>query len=200
MTRPSVDELSDIAMLDVCGDYIEINPGFYESHEWRNTRAAILEEQPICEICKTSRRRSRDVHHILPLSKGGEPFDKQNLIALCASCHRSIHGGMGLKFGLLGSLTISVFGMLRADGESRAILCDWNIADGELVSLREQKGFRVDVFNREGKLIGHVDNRRFSYELGCVSKEGGVFTFTYVGKRLWYSDDVYIRIMSTKPL
>jgi|688.fasta_scaffold968804_1 5-methylcytosine-specific restriction endonuclease McrA len=42
-----------------------------------------------CEICGYS-RSSRDVHHIIPVSKGG--LNKpENLISLCPNCHRECH-------------------------------------------------------------------------------------------------------------
>lgn len=42
-----------------------------------------------CEICGYS-RASRDVHHIIPLSLGGNNT-KDNLISLCPNCHRECH-------------------------------------------------------------------------------------------------------------
>jgi len=45
----------------------------------------------VCEIprCKS---QAYDVHHIVPLSKGGRNLGS-NLIVLCANCHRDAHAG-----------------------------------------------------------------------------------------------------------
>ena len=44
-----------------------------------------------CEICK---RKSVDIHHILPKSKGGKDL-VNNLIALCRQCHINVHSEIG---------------------------------------------------------------------------------------------------------
>ena len=46
---------------------------------------------PECELClPASIVRSEEVDHIVPLTEGGEPFDEDNLRALCRPCHRSV--------------------------------------------------------------------------------------------------------------
>ena len=42
-----------------------------------------------CTRCGKSGRL--EAHHVLPLHRGGAPFDLGNLAALCRSCHISIH-------------------------------------------------------------------------------------------------------------
>jgi len=39
-----------------------------------------------------------EVHHILPLSRGGTS-DEDNLMSLCKSCHSKIHVKSGDRFG-----------------------------------------------------------------------------------------------------
>ena len=65
--------------------------------EWRKVREQFLAEHPWCEKC--GRRRATQVHHITPLSEGGERLAWANLEALCAGCHSrhtaSHDGGWG---------------------------------------------------------------------------------------------------------
>jgi 5-methylcytosine-specific restriction endonuclease McrA len=52
------------------------------------TRQVLL-EQPICALC--GKQLSEEVDHILPLSEGGAPYDRDNLRGLCRHCHRERH-------------------------------------------------------------------------------------------------------------
>lgn len=49
---------------------------------------------------------SADIHHILPLSKGG-PDRRDNMICLCPTCHRKFHSGEFRLVGQTDSLTLS---------------------------------------------------------------------------------------------
>ena len=55
---------------------------------WRKLRAQFLSGHPLCEECRKAGRltKATEVHHILPLSRGGS-HDEQNLMALCKPCH-----------------------------------------------------------------------------------------------------------------
>ncbi|WP_172119290.1 HNH endonuclease [Actinomyces faecalis] len=55
---------------------------------WRRLRRRYLSVHPECEECLATGRvtPAAEVHHILPLSKGGS-HDFTNLRALCKSCH-----------------------------------------------------------------------------------------------------------------
>lgn len=57
-------------------------------HEWRKIRERYITKHPLCEECKKNGRLqpTEEVHHILPLSKGGT-HDDSNLMSLCKSCH-----------------------------------------------------------------------------------------------------------------
>lgn len=59
--------------------------------EWRKVRARYVAEHPLCEQCQKDSRLTptQEVHHILPLSKGGT-HDFTNLMALCKPCHSRI--------------------------------------------------------------------------------------------------------------
>ena len=51
---------------------------------------------PLCEECLNQERLtpSKEVHHIVPLEKGGT-HDEHNLMALCKACHSRITAEMG---------------------------------------------------------------------------------------------------------
>jgi len=56
------------------------------SHYWQKVRKKVLErDRRRCQICGGD--SELHVHHLEPVSKGGEPFDMDNLITLCKSCH-----------------------------------------------------------------------------------------------------------------
>jgi len=55
---------------------------------WKRIRDAYISAHPLCEQCDAAGRitPAEEVHHILPLSEGGT-HARDNLMALCASCH-----------------------------------------------------------------------------------------------------------------
>lgn len=55
----------------------------YFTAKWRHTRERVLFEQPLCECG----RIATDVHHITDLADGGDPWARENLAGLCATCH-----------------------------------------------------------------------------------------------------------------
>lgn len=57
-------------------------------YAWRKIRAAYVAEHPLCEDCEAEGRLTpvQEVHHILPLSRGGT-HDASNLRSLCKPCH-----------------------------------------------------------------------------------------------------------------
>ncbi len=67
---------------------------------WRKIRAQHLAEHPLCEVCKQEDRTTPavEVHHIIPLSKGGT-HDSDNLMSLCVSCHSRITARDGGRWG-----------------------------------------------------------------------------------------------------
>lgn len=66
---------------------------------WRRVRASYVREHPYCELCFSDglMREVQEVHHKLPLSKGGT-HSKSNLISLCKSCHAKIHASDGSRW------------------------------------------------------------------------------------------------------
>ena len=66
---------------------------FYQSPEWRAMSRRIRERDGwLCTACKPRTVAARLVHHVTPLSEGGEALDPANLTSLCSECHREAHG------------------------------------------------------------------------------------------------------------
>jgi len=67
---------------------------------WKRTRDRYIKAHPLCEECKKQGKLivAEEVHHILPLSKGGGN-EADNLMALCKSCHSGITAESGDRWG-----------------------------------------------------------------------------------------------------
>lgn len=66
----------------------------YYTPKWRDFRERALKNAGfLCEHCKSDGRivSARLVHHKKAIREGGEPFDAENLVALCNECHAEIH-------------------------------------------------------------------------------------------------------------
>ena len=63
---------------------------------WKRIRDRYIKAHPLCEQCQKNGyiTPAEEVHHILPLSKGGGN-ETNNLMALCKSCHSRITVEMG---------------------------------------------------------------------------------------------------------
>ena len=65
-------------------------PELYGSRQWRNLRASVLSEEPLCRMCDQQGRvtAATIVDHIKE-HKGNRElfFDRENLQPLCATCH-----------------------------------------------------------------------------------------------------------------
>ena len=58
----------------------------YNTSRWQRLRKLILSRNPICQA-NDCNNLSSHVDHIVPMADGGEPYELENLQALCASCH-----------------------------------------------------------------------------------------------------------------
>ena len=67
---------------------------------WKRIRDRYIAAHPLCEECKRDDKLTpaEEVHHILPLSKGGTHGD-DNLMSLCTSCHSTITARDGGRWG-----------------------------------------------------------------------------------------------------
>ena len=63
---------------------------------WKRIRDRYYAVHPYCERCYAEGRMTpaEEVHHILPVSKGGRHTD-DNLMSLCRSCHNKVHYALG---------------------------------------------------------------------------------------------------------
>ncbi|MGL5258404.1 MAG: HNH endonuclease [Proteocatella sp.] len=63
---------------------------------WKRIRDHYIKAHPLCDECEKNGRikAAEEVHHILPLSKGGGN-ETSNLMALCKSCHSKITAESG---------------------------------------------------------------------------------------------------------
>lgn len=58
-----------------------------DTYKWRKLRAAILaRDLRTCHYCGET---ATTVDHLVPLSKGGAPYDPDNLVAACMRCNYS---------------------------------------------------------------------------------------------------------------
>ena len=67
---------------------------------WKRIRDKYAADHPFCELCfeRGIIVSTEEIHHKLPLSEGGT-HDRSNLIALCKSCHSTIHAKRGDYWG-----------------------------------------------------------------------------------------------------
>jgi len=79
-----------------CADHARVvnrdthrNRGIYNSKRWQILRRSVLFEQSLCECGQIA----TDVHHRHDIAQGGDPWDRNGLEALCASCHGRITRG-----------------------------------------------------------------------------------------------------------
>jgi HNH endonuclease len=61
-------------------------------HAWRLARTAARQRDgQRCRGCGGTQRLQ--VHHVIPISEGGERYALSNLVTLCRDCHNARHGG-----------------------------------------------------------------------------------------------------------
>lgn len=63
---------------------------------WKRIRDSYADAHPLCEMCLENGvyTTTEQIHHVKPLSQGGT-HDRENLMALCKSCHAKIHAEHG---------------------------------------------------------------------------------------------------------
>jgi hypothetical protein len=56
---------------------------------YRVSKSDYLSVHPTCEVCAES--EATDIHHKLPLGRGGKLNDSSIFLAVCRVCHNRIH-------------------------------------------------------------------------------------------------------------
>lgn len=51
------------------------------SREWKQVRLRVIDRDGCCAVCGSEDKLTVD--HVVPISKGGAPFDEDNLVTLC---------------------------------------------------------------------------------------------------------------------
>lgn len=162
---------------------------FYESPEWRKAQEEYLKTNPLCELCLNDgiKNKSDDVHHIIPLTQGGEPFSEDNLIALCDSCHSSIHSSGGIAL----DININIFGpdplnnfttQLKNINEDILSKCK---EDEDVNLIRERKpddSSYVGVANILGEHIGDINPHEISHYYLAFDIDHGAETSAKIKK------------------
>jgi hypothetical protein len=164
-------ELSEKATKIINAPYTAIDGCFYESTKWVKTRDEYIKANPFCELClnKGKNKKSDDVHHITLLTAGGEPFAEDNLIALCDSCHSSIHaeGGIAVEINidnLFGFDHINNF-TTQLKNIDATILSQCKEGD-KLILIREHRQDNpsyVGVAHKSGKYVGEIKSADVSH-------------------------------------
>jgi len=147
--------------------YTAIDEEFYQSPEWRRTKDEYIKHNSLCELCLSEgkNKRSDDVHHITPLTAGGEPFSEDNLIALCDSCHSGIHasGGIAVELSidnLFGSEDHINNFTTKLKNVNNITLSHCKVGD-DVILIREHRIDRPDyvgVTNKNGEHLGDLDS------------------------------------------
>ena len=66
----------------------------HHTKAWRRLRRRVLtRDRHQCQDCKRQGLQRLNVHHVLPLSKGGDD-DLDNLAVLCPDCHLTRHASV----------------------------------------------------------------------------------------------------------
>lgn len=61
----------------------------YNTRRWRITRDRYLAANPMCAADGCAAIAAH-VHHVVDLAAGGNPWNAENLIGMCASCHSRV--------------------------------------------------------------------------------------------------------------
>ena len=67
----------------------EVREAVYQTDRWKVLRLQILTQNPVCKCGKLATL----VHHVEPIRDGGDPWNRDNLKPLCATCHGKEHDG-----------------------------------------------------------------------------------------------------------
>jgi hypothetical protein len=168
------EELRELAMWDLAAEYSPVEESFYESSEWRELSKSYLQQHPFCELCREegTKESSDLVHHIIPIRKGGEQLDEDNLMALCEGCHSDLHGSGGISITsdfldpdfefpwdrMLKRVKVEAVHKQNPDGVERQEIIA-KCVQGEPLKLVRLAYLEIGVFRESGEQIGHIDKK-----------------------------------------
>ena len=71
--------------------YEDVARHVYKTWRWQQVRADMLERAG--HRCAKCRKRAErlEVHHLVPIRAGGDPWSPRNLRVLCTPCHKAEH-------------------------------------------------------------------------------------------------------------
>ena len=106
--RPCATRLRSVAEREqYCAEHQKVMDKYYNQFQrdllptavwpaWKRIRDRYIKAHPLCEECEKQGKltAAEEVHHKLPLSKGGNN-ERSNLMALCKSCHSRITAESG---------------------------------------------------------------------------------------------------------
>lgn len=106
---------------------------FYNSKEWRETRAEMLQKQPYCIGCLYFGKQipSTTVHHIIKFYDQDDDIknvlltDKENLVCLCQACHNDIHRKKKYTHPLMQQYLYDVKNYLCSKYIGQGIIIKW---------------------------------------------------------------------------
>jgi hypothetical protein len=67
----------------------------YSSARWQKIRAQVLRDEPVCHWCH--RRPATEADHLIELARGGDPFERSNLVGACKPCNSARGSAMQAK-------------------------------------------------------------------------------------------------------
>ena len=57
----------------------------YGTKRWKELRAQVLQDEPVCHWCRKAPSTQAD--HVIELDAGGDPYDRTGIVGSCASCN-----------------------------------------------------------------------------------------------------------------
>ena len=57
----------------------------YATKRWKELRKQVIADEPVCHWCR--RRPSTQADHIVELARGGDPYERTNLVGSCQPCN-----------------------------------------------------------------------------------------------------------------
>lgn len=57
----------------------------YATKRWKDLRKQVIAEEPVCHWCR--RRPSTQADHLVELARGGDPYERTNLVGSCQPCN-----------------------------------------------------------------------------------------------------------------